>query len=644
MFAPIHDDLIAYSEKFRRDFKEIFIYRNIYLLKLKLSSSEKSVMQEDNKQDDSSVWSSYSDLFTNLAVIFLVMFVFALVKSGVNKIEQVKMKKTHENELQGKMSKNDIEKSKTRISKIEKTVEEMKAYETIIDTKVTELNTYAKKLQENKKILKDVIEAQSRQDSIMKMADEKLEEAKKQNFEKQAALEEAKLMIDLLNQEVAKAQSEVRQREDIVNKTKQEMKAQIDKMATDFSQKDSDYKNKITEAQQALEKTKSQAQEEALRKQNELKLKVDTLTASLKATEEKAQKITNELNQASSRKSEQEQALATLTAQLSDIEGQLAKNKVAHERLASDKRSMTSVIGKMKETNEALKADYENLRKNTSGLESQNQKMTTENAKANSQLQNLEQRLAATESDAKKWRASLDSKISEADRLKSELAETQKKFNNLAQTMTKLKDSVKNDVANKLMEKFKENQLDAKVDPKTGEVILLSGEGFNFERGSAKLSKEAKAMLKKIIPVYAGVFFQDEKIVKQISSFNMEGHSSPSFGGKYVAPEVANPDAYSINMRLSAQRAASVANFLMSKEIGEYPHKDRLKLLLQSVGYGYMKPIPKQLGISRLPASEEGQDCGKWDCSRSQRVQINFILKDNMEEIHKIIDANGKIK
>jgi chromosome segregation ATPase len=601
-------------------------------------------MEEDNKQDDSSVWSSYSDLFTNVAVIFLVMFVFALVKSGVNKIEQVKMKKTHESELQGKMSKNDIEKSKTRISKIEKTVEEMKAYETIIDTKVTELNTYAKKLQENKKILKDVIEAQSRQDSIMKMADEKLEAEKKQNYEKQVALEEAKLMIDLLNQEVAKAQSEVRQREDIVNKTKQDMKAQIDKMATDFSQKDSDYKKKITEAQQALEKTKSQAQEEALRKQNELKLKVDTLTASLKATEDKALKITNELNQASSRKSEQEQALATLTAQLSDIEGQLARNKAAHEKLASDKRSMTSVIGKMKETNEALKADYENLRKNTSGLESQNQKMTAENAKANSQLQNLEQRLAATESDAKKWRASLDSKISEADRLKSELAETQKKFNNLAQTMTKLKDSVKNDVANKLMERFKENQLDAKVDPKTGEVILLSGEGFNFERGSAKLSKEAKAMLKKIVPVYAGVFFQDEKIVKQISSFNMEGHSSPSFGGKYVAPEVANPDAYSINMRLSAQRAASVANFLMSKEIGEYPHKDRLKLLLQSVGYGYMKPIPKQLGISRLPASEEGQDCGEWDCSRSQRVQINFILKDNMEEIHKIIDANGKIK
>ena len=35
----------------------------------------------DNK-DDGSVWTSYSDLFTTVAIIFLVMFVFALIKAG----------------------------------------------------------------------------------------------------------------------------------------------------------------------------------------------------------------------------------------------------------------------------------------------------------------------------------------------------------------------------------------------------------------------------------------------------------------------------------------------------------------------------------------------------------------------------------
>jgi flagellar motor protein MotB len=608
-------------------------------------------MQDENKQDDSSVWSSYSDLFTNVAIIFLVMFVFALVKSGVNKIEQVKMKRNHENELKGKMSQKDIEKSKTRISKIEKTVEEMKAYETIIDNKVTELNTYAKKLQENKKLLKDVIDSQSRQDSLMKIADEKLEAEKKQHYEKQVALEEAKLKIDILNQEIEKAQIEVRQREDIVARVQNDMtrlehesQKKIETLAKQVVKKENDFKQEIDKIKQTFEKAKEQSYTESVQAQNELKQKINDLTALVKSTQAQATKLTNELKETTTSKSHQERALTDLKNQLSEIEGELTRSKLAHAKLESEKNGMSSVIASMKNSSDALRADYDALRKSSQGIESKNQELVAENVEARGRLQGLEQKLAATESDASKWRGAFEKKITEADRLKSELVETQKKFNNLAQTMTKLKDSVKNDVASKLMDKFKENNLDAKVDPKTGEVVLLSGEGFNFERGSAKLSKEAKVILKKIIPVYAAVFFEDDKIVKQISSFNMEGHSSPSFGGLYIAPEISNPDAYSINMRLSAQRAASVANFLMSKEIGDYPHKDRLKILLQSVGYGYMKPIPKQSDISRTPASSDGQDCGPWDCMRSQRVQINFVLKDNMEEIHKIIDSNGKIK
>ena len=76
--------------------------------------------------------------------------------------------------------------------------------------------------------------------------------------------------------------------------------------------------------------------------------------------------------------------------------------------------------------------------------------------------------------------------------------------------------------------KFKENGLKAKVDLKTGEVVLLSGEGFNFEKGSARLSKEAKNILRKIIPIYAEVLLGDDNVYKQISSINMEGHSSVS--------------------------------------------------------------------------------------------------------------------
>ena len=612
-------------------------------------------MQDENKQDDSSVWSSYSDLFTNVAIIFLVMFVFALVKSGVTKIEQVQMKKRHENELKGKMSAKDVEKSKSRITKIEKTVEEMKNYESIIDNKVAELNNFAKKLHQNKDLLKEVIASQSRQDSLMKMAEEKLEIEKKQHYEKQVALEAAKLKIDMLNEEIEKAKVEVHQREDIVAKTRLEMNQKIDQMKQEVTKKqeltDQLINKKEQEAQQKIEalalnfeKTKTTAENVAIQKNNELKQKIDSLTTSLKSTQQEAAKLVSDLKMASTSKSQQDQTLSSMKSQLLDIEGQLAQNKAAKEKLESEKNQMSSVIAQMKTQNKGIREEYEDLRKSATGSETKNKQLSAENEDIKARLKGLENKLTASESEVSIWRGGLEKKIGEADRLKKELAETQNKFNNLAQTLSKLKDSVKNDVASKLMNKFKESGLNAKVDPRTGEVTLLSGEGFNFERGSAKISKEAKLMLKKIIPVYAEVLFEDEKIIKQISSFNMEGHSSPSFGGNYIAPEVPNPEAYSLNMRLSAQRAASVANFLMSKEIGDYPHKNQIKLLLQSVGHGYMKPVPKELSPSRLPASYGGQDCGPWDCSRSQRVQINFVLKDNMDEIHKIIDMNGKIK
>jgi len=47
------------------------------------------------EQDSGSVWTSYSDMFTTMSVIFLVMFVFALLRTGVKVVELVKTKNEH---------------------------------------------------------------------------------------------------------------------------------------------------------------------------------------------------------------------------------------------------------------------------------------------------------------------------------------------------------------------------------------------------------------------------------------------------------------------------------------------------------------------------------------------------------------------
>jgi chromosome segregation ATPase len=577
-------------------------------------------MHEDKNPDsESNVWASYSDLFTNVAIIFLVMFVFALIKSTVSQFKNVQTKMIHEKELKAKLSEKEIKKGQERIAKVEKAIGEMRQYEQVIDQKVLELNNYAKKLQENKLVLKEMIESQEKQDSLMKAAEERLEEKQREANLKEKMISESKERIDALNEELRRLHEESLKREDFVVR-------------------------KIASQSEVVEKVKSeltQTRSTLTKKESELKEKTSKLTSEIQSLREEAVKLQGEIQLEKTGQKSQMALINELKKQLGSIEDELKENKKTTDKLALEKSALTGHLNEVGHQRDALQRNYAELEKQMAGASEEREDLLKK-------LQELGSQSAKSQKLADKWKGDFEKQMAEADKLKGQLHESNLRFRQLADTMGKLKDTVKNNVALKLQEQFQKNGLDAKVDLKTGEVILLSGEGFNFEKGSAKLSKEAKIILKKIIPIYSNVLLGDEKVYSQISLINMEGHSSPSFGGKYVPPTEMNADAYSFNMRLSAMRASSVASYLMSKEIGDYPHKDRMKFLLQSVGMAYMKPLPiEKEKYLRGPASTEYGPtgaCGPWDCYKSQRVQINFLLKDNMEEIKKIIDANGVIK
>lgn len=629
---------------------------------------------DKNSESESNVWASYSDLFTNVAIIFLVMFVFALIKATMSQVKNVQTKIQHENELKAKMSKQEIQKGKERVAKVEKAVEEMREYENIIDKKVQELNTYAKKLQSNKQVLKEMIESQAKQDSMMKAAEEKLIAKQLEVKLKEKELAENQKRIQELNDEVNRIHQDSVLREDnlrrsiaseseSVQKTKKQleqvkkdMALKEQKILEDVALKQKEFEQQLTIKQKqtedvAIQKQKQLEQQLALKekqiqndllvKQKDLEGQIASMVKKLSEAQSESQKMENALKQEKLYKAGQEKVVNDLRIKLTGIENELSKNREAAGKLASQKFELDSKLADIGNQRDALKKSYDSLEKQYQGAAADNKSLSEK-------LAELGSKSSQAEKTANKWKDQFEKQVADLDKLKGQLNESNARFRQLADTMTKLKDSVKNGVALKLQDKFKENGLDAKVDLKTGEVVLLSGEGFNFEKGSARLSKEAKLILKKIIPIYSEVLLSDNKIYSQIDTINMEGHSSPSFGGKYVPPTETNPEAYSFNMRLSAMRASSVASYLMSKEIGDYPNKEKMKLLLQSVGLAYMKPVAPST-VVRGPASVLVKDsnagqCGPFDCYKSQRVQINFLLKDNMEEIKKIIDANGDIR
>ncbi len=596
-------------------------------------------MQDDSNKDDSSVWSSYSDLFTNVAIIFLVMFVFALFKSGVNSIKQIQTEKKHKDELKGKLSEKEKSENKQRIDIIAQKMDEMKEYEDVIDSKVQELNNYAKKMQENKEVLKKVIESQLKQDSLLKIAEEKLKQEEDLKKEKELALEEAKTRIALLNEELERTTSEALQKENKIQIQSQEQIQLALKKEQELRQEMKNEKSmneiKIMALKEEISQIKMISQKINERERKELNDKIDSLSNQIAQAKTIEKNLNEEINDFLNQKNIQDKLLQNLKSQFEQVSKQLSENNLLKMGLEKDKKQLSDLIDEMKQQNQKLTRESSELKKDLS-------RQGEEESELQKKLNQMTQKFSESLQESDSWKKAYDQKIKESDKLAQDLKKSKQSFQDLASTMASLQDSVKNDVTNRLVSKFKEHNLDAQVNKETGEVILLSGEGFNFQKGSSKLSDEAKNILKKVIPVYASVLFGDPKIVSQISTLNMEGHSSPSFGGKYVSPEDKNINAYSYNLRLSAMRAASVAEYLMGDEIGNYPYKVKMKSLLQAVGIGYMKPIEVPKNLLREPASE--QDCGPWDCKKSQRVQINFLLKDNLEEIRKIIDSNGGIR
>jgi flagellar motor protein MotB len=186
-------------------------------------------------------------------------------------------------------------------------------------------------------------------------------------------------------------------------------------------------------------------------------------------------------------------------------------------------------------------------------------------------------------------------------------------------------------LASKLAAKFRKANLNVRVNPKTGSIILGVGTRFLFEKNSARLSAQAKKTLQKIIPLYANTLLGDEQAAKNIASFNIIGHASPTFRGECVDPTQKNSQAYDYNLHLSALRAEAVTKYLFSSHSFSFNQKWVMRNLTNSVGKSFSEPVKFS---KRFVASQHGRECYGYDVNNSQRVELSFTLKDNLK-IHQ---------
>ncbi len=156
-----------------------------------------------------------------------------------------------------------------------------------------------------------------------------------------------------------------------------------------------------------------------------------------------------------------------------------------------------------------------------------------------------------------------------------------------------------------LIKKLKEANIEAQVDPMTGDVKISDLE--LFEVGSYNLSSKGKAYLDKLAPIYIENIFSKDELVGQIENIIIQGHTdTQSFAG------IKNPDEqYMKNMTLSLERANSVANYIFHTNYNKQ-YSDKLKKLLVVEGKSYSQPILVN---------------GKEDYDKSRRVEMRLKAK-----------------
>lgn len=166
---------------------------------------------------------------------------------------------------------------------------------------------------------------------------------------------------------------------------------------------------------------------------------------------------------------------------------------------------------------------------------------------------------------------------------------------------------VKMEVARKIEAELQKQHIDAKIDRMTGDLKIPSS--ALFEVNSYVLKPEGKQFLDKLTPIYVNTIFSNQKLVDNIDSIIVQGHTdSQAFTGLKTIN-----DQFIYNMDLSSKRANSVAAYMLeAKYNSAYNEGFRHKITVEGRSFNDL-----------IYDSN-----GKEDMAKSRRVEIKLKVAD----------------
>lgn len=151
--------------------------------------------------------------------------------------------------------------------------------------------------------------------------------------------------------------------------------------------------------------------------------------------------------------------------------------------------------------------------------------------------------------------------------------------------------------------------LRAAVDAATGDIVLDSA--VFFDSNSSVIKPSGQELLSRFLPVYLSVLMQDE-YADYVGEIIIEGHTDTA--GSYMT-----------NLKLSQNRALSVAEYCLQLPSLSTAQLQQLQKLLTAKGRSFSDPVYNSDGTVNM--------------DQSRRVEFKFRLKDSemIEEMNRIL-------
>lgn len=136
------------------------------------------------------------------------------------------------------------------------------------------------------------------------------------------------------------------------------------------------------------------------------------------------------------------------------------------------------------------------------------------------------------------------------------------------------------------------------IDADTG-ALVISNDSLRFGFGSVEVTDEGKAVLRRVVPEYMALVYNNPEVLERIETIEVSGHTDRlDHGG-------ANP-------YLSRERAGQVLSFLMSAPAMR-PYLETWKTKAVAAGYS----------DTRFPGA-----CEEDRCAVARRVEITILLNE----------------